>query len=299
MPLKELDANPELRDDPAIKDFNDLPSFVKSYKETKAFVGSSLRPPGPDASPEARKEFYEKLVKHAPDLVPIRDNDPEAEKLVWSRLGRPAKREEYVANVPQGVEVDLDALRDAAEAGGLTKGQFNKLVERTVAGAQQRALAFSKDSDALKAEWGQAYADKLKNAAAVAQKLGQPEHVTGAILAGKLPSASLRTWDLIATSVGKEGAGTIGVQGGSRTTLTPDEAKARFKGNPGPPGVLRPEPPGARGLRQEGRRHHARLAPGLDFGYKEVLLGRRAGARRAAEGRRAGSGRRPSLLSPA
>lgn len=229
MPLKELDATPELRDDPAIKDFNDLPSLIKSYKETKSFVGSSLRPPGPDASPEAKKDFYEKLVKHAPDLVPIKDGDAEAEKLVWSRLGRPGKREEYVAAVPQGVNVDLDALRDAAEAGGLTKGQFTKLVEKTVAGAQQQALAFSKDSDALKAEWGPAYADKLKNAAAVAQKLGQPEHVTGAILAGKLGAASLRTWDLIATSVGKEGAGAIGVQGGSRQSLTPDEARAQFK----------------------------------------------------------------------
>jgi hypothetical protein len=138
MPLKELDAAPELRDDPSLKDFNDLPALAKSYKEQKAFIGNSIRPPGPDASPEARKEFYEKLQKHAPDLVPFRDGDAEAEKVVWGRLGRPDKREAYEFKVPDGVDINIEALRDAAEAGGMTKGQFTKLAEKAVAGAQQR-----------------------------------------------------------------------------------------------------------------------------------------------------------------
>jgi hypothetical protein len=177
MPLKELDAAPELRDDPSLKDFNDLPALAKSYKEQKAFIGNSIRPPGPDASPEARKEFYEKLQKHAPDLVPFRDGDAEAEKVVWGRLGRPDKREAYEFKVPDGVDINIEALRDAAEAGGMTKGQFTKLAEKAVAGAQQAALATSKDREALRTEWGAAYETKLKNAAAVAQRLGQSEAV--------------------------------------------------------------------------------------------------------------------------
>jgi hypothetical protein len=205
MPLKELDANPELRDDPSLKDFNDLPTLIKSYKEQRAFIGASIRPPGPDASPEARKEFYEKLVKHAPDLVPLREGDAEAEKVVWGKLGRPTKREEYAFKPPDGVDINLEALRDAAETAGLTKAQFTKLAEKTAVGAQRQALETQKDRDALRTEWGTAYETKLKNAAAVAQRMGQPEAVVGAIMAGKVPSAALKTWDAIASAVGKEG----------------------------------------------------------------------------------------------
>lgn len=230
MPLKELDAVPELRDDPSLKDFNDVQALAKSHRETKAFVGSSIRPPGPDATPEARKEFYDKLVKHAPELVPLRDGDAEAEKVVWGKLGRPAKREEYVFAPPAGVDINLEGLRDAAEAAGMTKGQFTKLAEKTVLGAQAQTLASQKDRDALKVEWGAAYETKLKNAAAIAQKMGQPEALCGAILAGKLSSSALKTWDAIAIAVPGEGRGVAGqAGGGGGDLLTAAEAQSRFR----------------------------------------------------------------------
>lgn len=229
MALKELDSVPELRDDASLKDFSDVPALAKSYRETKAFVGSSIRPPGPDASPEVRKEFYEKLSKHAPDLVPIREGDAEAEKLVWNKLGRPDKREAYEFKAPDGVDINLEALRDAAVTAGLTKAQFTKLAEATAKGAQSQALQASKDRDALRAEWGAAYETKLKAAASVAQKMGQPEAVVGAIMAGKLPAGALKTWATIAAAVPGEGGvpGSNGSGGGN--ALTPDEAEARFK----------------------------------------------------------------------
>jgi hypothetical protein len=229
MALKELDSVPELRDDPSLKDFNDLPTLAKSYKETKAFVGTSIRPPGPDATPEARKEFYDKLAKHAPDLVPLRAGDADAEKLVWDKLGRPSRREEYAFAVPDGVDINIEALRDAAETAGMTKSQFEKLAAKTVAGAQAQGLEIQKGHAALKTEWGAAYETKLKNAAAVAQKMGQPEAVVGAIMAGRLPAGSLKTWDSIATAVGAEGRGPAGQQGGQQELLTRTEAEARFR----------------------------------------------------------------------
>jgi hypothetical protein len=88
-----------------------------------------------------------------------------------------------------------------------------------VAGAQQRASASQKDRDALKTEWGAAYETKLKNAAAVAQKIGQPERCRrhhGRQAAG----GSLKTWDAIATAVGKEGGGPGNGQGGGARVLT-------------------------------------------------------------------------------
>jgi hypothetical protein len=235
-PLKELDASPELRDDPSLKDYNDVTSLAKSHKDTKAFVGSSIRPPGPDASPEAKKEFYEKLQKHAPHLVPMVDGDAEAEKVVWGKLGRPSKREEYEFKAPEGADLNIEALRDAAEAAGMTKKQFTALAEKSAARALQLAESSRKERETLQAEWGSAYETKLKNAAAVAQKLGEPDAVCGAILAGKMSSATLKRWDIIATAVGKEGKGVTEPRSGSLDPMTRDEAEAQFaeiQANPG------------------------------------------------------------------
>jgi hypothetical protein len=270
MPLKELDAVPELRDDPSLKDFNDVATLAKSHKETKAFVGSSIRPPGPDASPEARKEFYEKLVKHAPELVPLRDGDAEAEKVVWGKLGRPEKREDYAFKVPDGVDINLEGLRDAAEAGGLTKAQFTKLAEKAVLGAQAQALSTQKDREALRTEWGAAYETKLKNAAAVAQKMGQPEAVVGAIMAGKLSSGALKTWDAIAVAVPGEGSRARRPAAEWRWRgADAGRGQGSVQGNPGAPGVLQQEPPRARGLRREGASPDAAVASRLDSVYKK------------------------------
>lgn len=230
MPLKELDAVPELRDDPSLKDFNDLPTLAKSYRETKAFVGASIRPPGPDAAPEVKKEFYEKLQKHAPHLVPLDEKDEAAMNLVWGKLGRPTKPEEYVFQPPAGVNINLDALREVAVAVGATKAQFEKMAARVVAAAQNETVASQKSAEALRAEWGAAYETKLKAAAATAQKLGQPPEVVGNIMAGKLSATTLKTWDAIASAVGTEGKGPMGqVGGGGGEVLTPAEATARFR----------------------------------------------------------------------
>jgi hypothetical protein len=161
--------------------------------------------------------------------VPLRDGDAEAEKVVWGKLGRPSKREEYEYKTPDGVDINVEALRDAAEAAGMTKAQFTKLAEKAVAGAQAQAGAFQREREGLKTEWGAAYDTKLKNAAAAAQKLGQSEAVVGAIMAGRLSSATLKTWDAIATAVGSEGGLPPNNGGGGGGALTPAEAEARFR----------------------------------------------------------------------
>src|ERR1017187_4974775 len=98
------EALPEAeRADPAIKDIADIPALVKVYKDTKSFVGTSIRPPGPDASPAARKEFLEKMQKHAPELASFGE-DPESQAALWKRLGVPEKPEGYEFKLPEGAE---------------------------------------------------------------------------------------------------------------------------------------------------------------------------------------------------
>jgi hypothetical protein len=229
MALKELDAVPELRDNPSLKDFTDLPTFAKAFIETKAHVGNSLRPPGPGASEADKKDFYEKLQKHAPHLVPLVENDKDAENVIWNRLGRPDKPEGYTAEVPQGVTVDLEGLRAAAVEAGWTKAQFQKAAAKAIAYAQKTATDTEADSKALRGEWGAAFDQKLAGAADAAAKAKAPEAVVKAIREGKLPSGQLKIWAGLAEALGTETT-VIGKQegGASGGALTPAEAAAQI-----------------------------------------------------------------------
>lgn len=231
MALKELDATPELRDDPSLKDFNDIATLAKSFKETKAFVGTSIRPAGPDASPEAKKEFFDKLQKHAPHLVPLDDKDAAAQDIVWSRLGRPKDPNEYTFQAPEGVAIDIEGLRAVAVKTGMTKSQFQKAAETAVAAEVIKRDGALDDNRKLRTEWGAAYDQNAKAAASAAAKAGAPDTFIKAVADGKLPSDQMKMWHSIGKMLGGEGT-EIGKQRGSggvgASIPTPAEAKAQI-----------------------------------------------------------------------
>lgn len=263
MALKELEAHPELQNDPSLKDINDVVTLARTYKDTKVHVGNSLRPPGPNASEADRKDFYEKLQKHAPHLVPLVDGDAEAEKMVWTKLGRPSTPAEYDFKLPDGVDLNVDELRTAASVAGFTKKQFEALATKTVEGAKVKAAAHAQEIAGLKTEWATAYETKLKDAAAVAQQMGLPEAAVGAIMAGKLPVAQLKVWDKIATAVGKEeGQGSGGPLTPSKGGMTRQEAQAQFDELQANPAYFNRNAPGHAALVAEGTRLMGILHPG-------------------------------------
>lgn len=263
MALKELDAVPELRDDPSLKDFNDVQALARGFKETKAYVGGALRPPGPNASDAEKADFYAKLQTHAPHLVPVKDGDAEAEKALWGKLGRPAKRDEYAYKPPDGVDLNIEGLRDAAEAAGLTKKQFEALAKRTVDGIVATSGKQREELTALRTEWATAYDTKLRNAAAVAAQMGESEAVVGAIIAGKLSVSALKRWDAIATAIGKEEPQNGGIPpANQRGGMTRDEAERQFKEIQRNPGYFNVHAPEHEQLVKEGARLMGILNPG-------------------------------------
>jgi hypothetical protein len=230
MPIKELPD--DLREDPALKDFNDVTALAKSFKDTKTFVGRSIQPPGEAATPEQKAEFYDKLRKHAPNLVPLDEKDEKAQELVWEKLGRPKDAKEYDFKAPpEAGEFNLDQLRETAKALGLTKAQFNKMAETALATRGKVADEFKADQTALKTEWGAAYQEKLDKAATAAAKLGASADVVTAIKAGTMKSGPLKLWDGIAKAIGHEppanGAGGAAGAAGAGA-LTPAEAEAEI-----------------------------------------------------------------------
>jgi hypothetical protein len=218
-------ADEQLRVDPALKDFGDVGALAKSYIATKALVGSSIRIPGPDAGEEAVKEYRDKLLKTAPDLVEI-PKDPEArrkvEDSIFEHLGRPKEAKEYAA--PQGAEIPeeiLDALRKEAAEEGLTKRQFEARAKRA-ADFLLKANQGEKEAVALlKKELGEAFDERAAAARAIAEKMGLPKEALG-----QMPAAQLRAWANVAKAVGGEAA-QVGTQTSTGSKLTPAEHSAR------------------------------------------------------------------------
>jgi hypothetical protein len=226
-PEEWLKTLPEdLRVDPALKDFKDTASLAKAFRDTKAMVGTSIRPPGPEASPEQKKEFVDKILKADPNLIYMAPDAPkEAVDALWTKLGRPGKPEDYKLD---GTETPAE-LRALAAQAGLTQAQFKVLAETTKAQADAQQKALEAGWGALKTEWGMAFQEKVAAVAAVAAKLGVPKEAIDALGQGKWDPAQVKIWANVAKAIGSSPAEIAGQQGGAGSTaITPAEAEARI-----------------------------------------------------------------------
>jgi hypothetical protein len=221
----------ELKSDPSLKDVNDVASLAKRFVDTKALVGGSLRPPGPDAKPEARLEFVTKLREKVPELVLIPDGDDEPAKVAreaaWSRLGKPKEAKEY--SLPKDVELaeeHVEALRKEALEEGLTKAQFASRAKRFADALGTAAQQQKEAMTALRKELGAAFDERTASAAAVAAKLGFPESLVSALKSGAVDGTTFKAFSAIAKGFG-ETRQVAEQGGGAGGKLTPAEAKAQ------------------------------------------------------------------------
>lgn len=222
-PEEWLKTLPEdLRVDPALKDFKDTASLAKAFRDTKALVGNSIRPPGPEASPEQRKEYVEKVLKSDPNLLYMAPDAPKAAvDALWTKLGRPGKPEDYKGEVPAEV-------RALAVQAGLTQAQFDVLAQTTAAQAKAAQTALEAGWSGLRKEWGAAFDAKVAEVAAVAKKLGVPDEVIAALGKGQWDAGQVKIWANVAKAVGTEPSQIPGQTGAGSTNITPAEANARI-----------------------------------------------------------------------
>lgn len=230
----------DLRANPSIAKFKDPAALAKSYVEAQSLLGNSIRPPGPDASPEAKAEFRKKMQEKVPELVYAPDGDEETEKALFARLGRPEKADAYeVVKEAADAGMNADELRALALAVGLTKKQFaglqKAMLEPTLALKQKAA-----DADkALRTEWGHAYDEKVADARAVAQKMGLSAEEVAA-----LAPSQLKAFANVAKAVGSGGRpfGEEHNRGTPSGKLTPVEAEAELEEIRNNPAYFRPAP---------------------------------------------------------
>jgi hypothetical protein len=216
-----------LRAEASLASFKDVGSLAQSYVETKKLVGASIRPPGPDASPEVRKEFIDKLQKAAPELIyaPEKADEPVLNAL-WKRLGKPEKPEEYALDEETAKSVNAEELRALAAKTGLTKGQFAELAKTMAAANTEASKKHREAHEALDKEWGAAKDDRLKAAAAVAHKLGMSEAAVKGILERTAPAEQLKFLHSVAQAVGTDPKELNRQRDGGAVAMTPGDARA-------------------------------------------------------------------------
>lgn len=224
-------------DMPFARDAKDINEFVQRVQDAAAWMGNSVRVPGPDASDADRAAFRAKMLEKDSGIMPKPDaSNPESYAEVFKALGRPAEPDGYgdfgdLANAPSGE--DLGKLRAWALKHNLTEAQFKGFMSDYLADNNERMLQTAEQREqavaTLRGEWGPAFDDRL----AAARKAAELNGATASDLAGltdeKLDAATLKAWNNVAQSIGAEGVngGNDDKAGGSRP-LDVNEIGARI-----------------------------------------------------------------------
>lgn len=151
-----------------LKDFKTPDDLAKSYIELQRLVGSSVRIPGEDASPEAKQEFLNK-IKDIDGVILQGDEN------LYSKLGRPEEPtgyeisiEDSIHEVLPDIDVEVDDFRAIAHEIGLTQDQAEKLVGyrmKTIESQiEHQQMAREQAEQELHKLWGQDYNNRLEGA---------------------------------------------------------------------------------------------------------------------------------------
>ena len=152
----------EIRSDKSLENIKDIEGLAKSYVHAQKMVGS-------DKIPVPNKYAT--------------DKDWDA---VYEKLGRPKSADGYKYDLPQDKQVDEASLKEFSsqahklgllptQAQGMVKF-YNEMTAKSIQDADSKALAARETSTKeLKQEWGQAFDQKINQAATLAKSVGATE----------------------------------------------------------------------------------------------------------------------------
>lgn len=199
----------EYKENPSLKDFQDINALAKAHIDTKAMVGKMVRIPGEDASVDDVQAFKDKLLAVDMGVIPTPDlNDPAEAAAYYLKMGAPENAEGY--SPVEGMQAErFAALAQMAHAAGISDKQFQQVAQGMVAGDSTSNNAIIEGREAgmatLKGEWGEAYAQKFARAQRLAEATKAPESLVEAIREGNIDAATMRWLDGVAASIGGEG----------------------------------------------------------------------------------------------
>ena len=152
----------EVRSDKSLENIKDIEGLAKSYVHAQKMVGS-------DKIPVPNKYAT--------------DKDWDA---VYEKLGRPKSADGYKYDLPQDKQVDEASLKEFSsqahklgllptQANGVVKF-YNEMTAKSIQDADSKALTARETSTKeLKQEWGQAFDQKINQAATLAKSVGATE----------------------------------------------------------------------------------------------------------------------------
>jgi hypothetical protein len=225
----------DLRMDPSLQDIRDVEQLAKNYRETKKFVGNSVRIPTEEASAEDRKAFLNKLSGLSEVIIKPSSDDADGMKAFKAKLGIPDTEDGYSYSFDEGTDlvVDTDFIKSFnkfALENQLTKAQADKMLKTEIANAQEAKANMAKNateySAKLKEMWGQAYEDKVAkaNTALTLMQAKMAPEIQALADAGVLnnPAVLMMLADIGALTSEKSAAGVSF----KSTTNTPADAEA-------------------------------------------------------------------------
>lgn len=222
-----LGAVPEaIRSSPSLQKFKGVDALAQSYVELESTLGNSIRIPGPEAGPDLRKQFLEKLQAKVPELVLVPENSEQraqVEEGIYRKLGLPKDATAYAMpkDVPVGVQLDEAGLRAAAFSLGLTQKQFEKFITASAMEQLDVSTKRAAAETALKAKWGAAHDERVALARAAAGRLGIAQEAVKS-----LSPEQLEVWWEVSKAVAGEPGGTEGSRQGGAGRGTPDPGEA-------------------------------------------------------------------------
>ena len=226
LPSEILDQiDEQYRDQESQKQFDSVADLAKSFVETKAMVGNSIRIPSKDAGEEARQEYWNKLINNDPELMMKPDFENKDQSREFFRtIGLPEEFSKY--ENPEGMKLpdDVEAeMRELLYSASLTNSQYQKIM---AAFSDRQAQTTTMQNDMqetgmsdLKGKWGQALDDRIKAAKRTNEEFYPGRDFT--ILTGK-EIESLYTISAAMTGKGAPAAGDAG--GIPADAMTPQEA---------------------------------------------------------------------------
>ncbi len=166
-----IDSLPDdLKSEVSLQKFKNLPDLAKSYIHQEKLIGSSIRIPGEDAAPEAKKAFFDRVTS-VPGILHIDPSNPESIKSAFKRLGAPESVVEYDLGIEgkEGISDDLIlAFKEKALNVGLNKDQAkeiaNLLASSASKGIEQSKQDIQNGINLLKQDWGNDFDTKLSQA---------------------------------------------------------------------------------------------------------------------------------------
>ncbi len=227
----------DLKSSESLKSVKDIASLAKQFVDQQSYLGNAIRVPSEHASEADKKAFYEKLAKHAPDLLPRPNkDDPDSVLAVLSALGRPDDKALYeapevAAELKEFVPDErIEAFRDIAHRYGLTKDQFKGVMSDVLAAdasiiqSQQDALKQSRA--ALHKEWGAVFDERTGQALKLAEATGAPAAFVDAIKNGAVNGEALKWLHSLSSRMGDK-LNIVNDDNGSGK-MTPAEAQSQI-----------------------------------------------------------------------